>query len=160
MIIREIQPRDDAAVERIIRSCLIEFGANRAGLAWEDESLSHLSAFYATEECNYWVVEEEGAVVGGCGIAPFAESGEICELQKMYLLPHARGTGAAAQLLAVALAFAGRHYRHCYLETLTAMAAANRFYVKHGFVQLEAPLAGSEHFACDAWYMKDLAERG
>src|SRR4051812_13996254 len=72
MIIRALLPNDDAAIERIIRSCLIEFGANRAGLAWEDESLSHLSDYYAPEGSAYWVVEEKGTVVGGCGIAPFA----------------------------------------------------------------------------------------
>ncbi|WP_374718015.1 GNAT family N-acetyltransferase [Neobacillus sp.] len=67
-----------------------------------------------------------------------------------------RGTGIAAQLLATCLDFAKRHYEQCYLETLRTMEAANRFYRKHGFRQLEAPLAGSEHFACDAWYIRDL----
>ncbi|WP_225442641.1 GNAT family N-acetyltransferase [Paenibacillus lycopersici] len=119
--------------------------------------MSRLSGYYAAEGSAYWVVEDEGAVVGGCGIAPFAGSREVCELQKMYLLPRMRGTGAAALLLTAALSFAQRRYRRCYLETLTAMAAANRFYAKHGFVPLAAPLAGSEHFACDAWYIKELS---
>ncbi|AZN43523.1 GNAT family N-acetyltransferase [Paenibacillus albus] len=153
---RELQTEDNAAIERIIRECLIEFGGNRAGLAWEDASLSRLSEFYEPEGRAYWVVVLDGEVVGGCGIAPFAESAEVCELQKMYLLPLARGTGMAVALLDTALAFAGQHYKQCYLETLSNMTAANRFYAKHGFEQLDAPLAGSEHFACDAWYIKSL----
>ncbi|RAP73383.1 GNAT family N-acetyltransferase [Paenibacillus montanisoli] len=158
MIIRDIQTKDNAAIERVIRECLIEFGGNRAGLAWEDESLSHLADYYRAEGRAYWVVEQDGEVVGGCGIAPFADSTEICELQKMYLLPSARGTGIAASMLDTAVAFARLHYRRCYLETLRNMTAANRFYAKHGFAQLDAPLAGSEHFACDAWYIKSLKE--
>lgn len=156
MLIRGIETKDNPAIERIIRECLIEFGGNRAGLAWEDESLSRLDDYYRAEGRAYWVAEQDGQVVGGCGIAPFAESTDVCELQKMYLLPDVRGTGVAVRLLDVALAFARLHYRQCYLETLSNMSAANRFYAKHGFVQLDAPLAGSEHFACDAWYLKRL----
>ncbi|SDX70803.1 GNAT family N-acetyltransferase [Paenibacillus sp. CF384] len=156
MLIRELEPQDNAAIERIIRACLIEFGGNRAGLAWEDDSLSRLADYYRPEGRGYWVVEQDGLVIGGCGIASFADSDEVCELQKMYLLPHARGTGAAASLLDTALTFARKHYKQCYLETLSNMHAANRFYAKHGFAQLDAPLAGSEHFACDAWYIKRL----
>lgn len=158
MYIRTIQTKDNAVIERIIRECLIEFGGNKAGLAWEDGSLSHLADYYMAEGRAYWVAELDGEVVGGCGIAPFADSAEVCELQKMYLLPSTRGTGVAAVLLDTALTFARLHYRQCYLETLTNMAAANRFYVKHGFARLDAPLAGSEHFACDAWYIKRLSD--
>lgn len=158
MNIRTIQAVDNSAIESIIRHCLIEFGGNRAGLAWEDESLSHLSDYYGQEGRAYWVAfDVSGKMLGGCGIAEFGSSEErICELQKMYLLPEARGTGIAADLLQTALRFAEQHYKACYLETLQNMQAANRFYVKYGFEQLKAPLAGSDHFACDAWYIRDL----
>lgn len=156
MIIRELQPKDNAAIEHVIRQCLMEFGGNREGLAWADESLSHLFDYYNHEGRAYWVLEQDGQVAGGCGIAPFAGSAEVCELQKMYLLPGVRGTGMAVRLLDTALTFARVHYKQCYLETLQNMHAANRFYAKHGFAALDAPLAGSEHFACDAWYIKSL----
>lgn len=156
MIIRELLPADNAAIEAIIRSCLIEFGGNRAGLAWEDEILSHLSDYYDEPARAYWVVEQDGKVLGGCGIGPFGEVADVCELQKMYLAQEIRGTGIAAELLQTSLAFAGQHYKQCYLETLQSMHAANRFYRKHGFELLDAPLAGSEHFACDAWYIKNV----
>jgi N-acetylglutamate synthase and related acetyltransferases len=156
MIIRELQEKDNAAIEHIIRDCLIEFGGNREGLAWADESLSHLSDCYSCEGRAYWVIEQDGQIVGGCGIAPFADSTEVCELQKMYLSREVRGSGIAARLLDTALTFARIHYKQCYLETLQNMHAANRFYAKHGFVSLNAPLSGSEHFACDAWYLRSL----
>lgn len=156
MEIRTIRAADNAAIEVIIRECLIEFGGNREGLAWQDDSLSALSAFYAGEDREYWVAIEDGRLIGGCGIAPFAESKKVCELQKMYVVAGARGNGAAGKLLAIALEFAALHYEECYLETLQTMEAANRFYRKNGFRELDAPLAGSEHFACDAWYIRSL----
>ncbi|RJE90343.1 N-acetyltransferase [Paenibacillus sp. 1011MAR3C5] len=156
-IIRDLRKEDNTAIELVVRSCLIEFGGNRAGLAWEDASLSKLFQYYNQfAHGAYWVAELDGQVVGGCGIAPFAESESICELQKMYLLPQIRGTGVAGPLLHTALNYARLHYQQCYLETLQTMGAANRFYAKHGFKPLAEPLAGSEHYACDAWLIKEL----
>lgn len=156
MMIRALETTDNAAIEKVIRDCLIEFGGNREGLAWADESMSNLFAFYNQAGRAYWVIEDMGEVVGGCGIAPFADVEGVCELQKMYLLPQARGKGIAAKLLDTALSFASQQYSKCYIETLSNMHAANRFYAKHGFEPLEAPLSGSEHYACDAWYIKTL----
>ncbi|MBW4080671.1 GNAT family N-acetyltransferase [Paenibacillus sp. S150] len=157
MNIRHIEYKDNAAIEHIIRACLIEFGGNREGLAWADESMHDLYHYYTYKpNRGYWIVERDGEVLGGCGIAPFAGSDQICELQKMYLSQSIRGSGIAAELLRTALDFAAFHYNKCYLETLQSMHAAGRFYLKHGFGHLDAPLAGSEHYACDAWYIKDL----
>ena len=105
--IREIQPRDDAAVEAIIRTCLLEFGGNRPGTAWFDPGLAHFSRVYTGEARRYWVAEDEtGRVVGGVGIGELDGEADVCELQKMYCLKEARGTGAANQLIDAALAFA------------------------------------------------------
>ncbi len=157
MKIRQIEKTDNRFIEQIIRECLIEFGGNREGLAWADDSMHDLYSYYnSADNRAYWIVEENGQVLGGCGIAPFAESDEVCELQKMYLASATRGTGIAAELLKTALDFAAQHYKQCYLETLQTMGAANRFYQKHGFTMLAEPLAGSEHFACDTWYIKAL----
>lgn len=158
MNIRTIRTEDNHDIEAIIRQCLIDYGGNRAGLAWEDESLSHLSDYYNHEGRAYWVAfDANGKMLGGCGIAPFgAPEDQVCELQKMYLIQEARGTGIANELLQIALQFAQQHYHVCYLETLQTMQAANHFYKKHGFQLLKSPLAGSEHFACDAWYIRDL----
>ena len=37
------------------------------------------------------------------------------------------------------------------------MTAANRFYLKHGFARLDAPMGGTGHFSCDVWYARDLS---
>lgn len=156
--IREIQPRDDAAVEAIIRTCLLEFGGNRPGTAWFDPGLAHFSRVYTGEARRYWVAEDEtGRVVGGVGIGELDGEADVCELQKMYCLKEARGTGAANQLIEAALAFARGRYKSCYLETFGNMTAAQKFYEKHGFRRLDAPIGNTGHFGCDVMYLKDLS---
>ena len=155
--IREILPRDDAAVERVIRACLVEFGGDRPGTAWEDPYLGRFSQVYAPEDSRYWVaVDEAGEVVGGVGIGPLHGADGVCELQKMYTLPPVRGTGTAHWLLTLALEFARERYRQCYLETFGNMVAAQKFYEKHGFRRVEEPVADTGHWGCDVRYLKDL----
>ncbi len=155
--IRTIRPGDDLQVEAVIRSCLVEYGANHAGTAWADPDLCRFSRVYAAPGREYWVaLDLSGAVVGGVGIGPLPGLPEVCELQKMYCLPRARGTGIAQALLDLALAFAREYYRQVYLETLPNMTAARRFYEKNGFALLPGPLAQTGHFACDVCYLRKL----
>ena len=155
--IREIEERDNQEVENLIRSCLVEFGANHEGTAWTDPDLGRFSKIYRGGGNRYWVaLDADGKVVGGVGIGALPGAAGICELQKMYCLPEARGTGLSHRLLAVALEYAKRHYDGCYLETLGNMVAAQKFYEKYGFARIDAPPAQTGHFACDILYMKDL----
>ncbi|MFP7494920.1 GNAT family N-acetyltransferase [Terribacillus saccharophilus] len=156
MIIRKIEEKDNQPIEQLIRTCLKEFGADKPGTAWSDPDLGRFYTLYQQPRSMYWVVEQEGEVVAGCGIGPVAGHPETCELQKMYAAEDTRGTGIANELLDTALAFASQHYNRCYLETLSNMTAANRFYAKHGFQRMDKPLSETEHYACDVWYIKDL----
>lgn len=156
MIIREIQEKDNEQVESLIRTCLIEFGANKPGCAWSDPNLGCFYQVYSGEKSKYWVVEENGKIVAGCGIGPLLGTEDVCELQKMYSLKEARGSGIAKKLLGLSLEFARVHYKKCYLETFDNMEAAKRFYEKNGFLRLEKPLVETEHYACDVWYIKEL----
>ncbi len=156
LIIRTIRPGDNSAVETVIRSCLKEFGADHEGTAWADPDLGRFSEVYAAEGSRYWVAEMDGQIVGGVGIGPLPGAPGICELQKMYCLPAARGRGIAARLLAQAIAFARRHYRQCYLETLPNMTAAQKFYAKNGFVRTDKAPVQTAHFLCDVRFIRDL----
>ena len=153
--IRPIEARDNAAVEAVIRTCLIEFGANHAGTAWADPDLGRFSEVYRTPGNRYWVAEDEnGTIVGGTGIGRLTDT--VCELQKMYCLPQARGTGLGAQLMDIALDYARQFYTHCYLETLDNMTAARRFYAKYGFAPAPTPPVETAHFACQVRLIKTL----
>lgn len=156
MIIREIQEKDNKEVEQLIRTCLIEFGANKPGCAWEDKNLGKFYEVYQNEKSKYWVVEDNGKVVAGCGIGPLNGTEGVCELQKMYSFKEVRGTGIAYELLKISLEFAKKYYKKCYLETFANMVGAIKFYEKHGFTKLEKPVVETEHYACDMWYIKTL----
>ena len=155
--IRQIDKKDNKQVENVIRTCLIEFGANHDGLAWSDPDLGRFSEVYNKKGFKYWVVEDEhGNIVGGCGIGKLDGIDDVCELQKMYCLKKVRGAGIAHKLMELALSYAKKYYKRCYIETLSNMVAANKFYKKYGFESLKEPLVKTEHYACDVWYVKDL----
>ena len=156
-IIREIEEKDNKEVEHIIRTCLIEFGANHEGTAWTDPNLGRFSEIYNTKGNKYWVAEaENGKIVGGVGIGELKGADSACELQKMYCLPEARGTQVSHKLMDKALEYAVKYYKICYLETLKNMIAAQKFYEKYGFERTYKPLVKTEHFACDVRYIKKL----
>ena len=157
MTIREIEPRYNAAVEALIRGCLIEFGAAHEGTAWADPDLGRFSEIYNTEGNCYWVaVDETDRVVAGVGIGALPGVKGVCELQKMYALPEARGTGISHRLMDTALDYARQYYARCYLETLDNMVAAQRFYEKYGFARVYEPLTETGHFNCDVRYIREL----
>lgn len=76
--IREIEEKDNKEIEKIIRTCLIEFGANHAGTAWEDPNLGGFSEIYKTEVNKYWVaIDENNKIVGGVGIGKLEEVEDV-----------------------------------------------------------------------------------
>ncbi|KIR03860.1 acetyltransferase [Lachnospiraceae bacterium TWA4] len=155
--LREIVKEDNKAIEGVIRSCLIEFHANHEGTAWSDPDLGRFSEIYNSKECKYWIAEDlNGKVVAGVGIGQLVGVSDTCELQKMYCLPEARGTGISHELIKEALEFAKQYYKHVYLETFKNMIAAQKFYEKYGFYRLKKSLGETGHYACDVCYMKDF----
>lgn len=156
--IRPIVPGDDAAMAAIIRSVMPEFGADGPGFAIHDPEVDAMNAAYAAPRHRYFVVERNGRVEGGGGIAPLAGGdGMVCELRKMYFLPTLRGIGAGAALMQVCLDFArGAGFRQCYLETLTGMDLAQALYERTGFRRIPQSLGNTGHFGCNRFYLLDL----
>ncbi len=157
-LIRPAEPRDNEAIAAVIRTVMPEFGADGPGFAIHDSEVDTMYDAYARPRCSYFVVERDGVVLGGSGIAPL-EGGEedVCELRKMYFLPPARGIGAGAAMMQRCLDAARTHgYKRCYLETLTGMDAAQALYQRSGFTPLCAPMGGTGHFSCDRFFIRDL----
>jgi len=155
--IRSIAAADNAAIAAIIRNVMPEFGADGPGFAIHDAEVEDMHAAYARSGCAYFVVELDGTISGGGGIAPLDGEPDVCELRKMYFLPQLRGRGAGEALIRMCLhAARSLGYRKCYLETLTGMDTAQKLYAKHGFVALCAPLGKTGHFGCNRFYLLDL----
>jgi len=158
IIIREIEARDNKAVANLIREVLVEFGAPKVGTAYEDKSLDVLSEVYDNDKAVYFVIEVNEVIVGGAGISQLENTTDnICELQKMYLLPQARGKGFGAKMILKCLVIAKYlGYEKCYLETLPYMKSAVKLYKKAGFKVLDAPLGDTGHYSCSEWMLKEL----
>jgi putative acetyltransferase len=157
--LRPIEPRDDGAIARVIRTVMPEFGACGQGFAINDPEVDYMTRAYARAGAAYFVIEiEDGVVVGGGGVAPL-DGGppDTCELRKMYLLREGRGRGAGRALLERCLSEARRlGHRRCYLETLTGMDAAQHLYRQAGFTRIGAPMGNTGHGGCDRWFARDL----
>lgn len=159
ILIRDIQPADNAAIASIIRKALEEFNANRPGTVYFDESTDHLYELFQSEpQSAYFVAEKQGVVVGGAGIFPTEGlPGSTCELVKMYLSPAARNMGLGRMMIDRCLATAkAKGFRSIYLETMPELKKAVSVYEKFGFTYLDKPMGNSGHNGCDIWMIKDL----
>jgi putative acetyltransferase len=157
-LIRPIEPSDNAAMAAIIRTVMPEFGADGPGFAIHDAEVDTMYQAYAQPRRSYFVVERDGVVVGGGGVAPL-EGGEsdVCELRKMYFLPAARGLGAGTAMMQRCLDAARAHgFKRCYLETLTGMDAAQVLYKRSGFTALCSAMGGTGHHGCDRYFIREL----
>lgn len=158
VLIRTIEPRDNAALAKVIRTTLKEFGAAKPGTVYYDETTDRLSEVFQVAGSVYYVAEYRGEIVGGGGIYPTAGLPEgTCELVKMYILPEVRGIGLGSMLIQKSLDFAKAYgYQQVYLETMPELQQALKTYAKFGFEYINAPLGESGHFGCDLWMLKSF----
>jgi len=156
--IRPITANDDAAMAAVIRTVMPEFGAVGDGFAINDPEVDWLSRAYAEPRCAYFVIERDGRVLGGAGVAPLTGGDpDVCELRKMYFLPEARGAGAGAAMMTRCLDAARQiGFKRCYLETLSGMDAAMRLYERSGFRRIAGSMGATGHGGCNAFYLLDL----
>ena len=157
-LIRPIQAGDDAVMARIIRIVMPEFGAVGSGFAIADPEVDWMSRAYAEPRCAYFVVERDGDVLGGGGVAPLVGGdADVCELRKMYFLRAARGMGAGSAMMTRCLQAAREvGFKRCYLETLSGMDAAMRLYERAGFRRISGSMGATGHGGCNTFYLMDL----
>lgn len=157
-IIRKIEQKDSADAANVIRTVLIEHNVPKVGTAYADASLDCMYETYTTEKSAYFVVEHDGKIIGGAGIAPL-ENGpsDTCELQKMYFLNEARGLGLGSKMMTKCLEAAKEFgFKSCYLETMPYMEAAQKLYKNTGFTYLDAPMGNTGHNSCPVWMILEL----
>lgn len=159
--IRDIRPGDNVAIAHVIRTSLEEFGANRPGTVYFDESTDHLFELFRDQPGSaYFIAEKDGVVIGGAGIFPTNGLPDgTCELVKMYLTPTARGIGLGKTMIQHCMEIARtKGYNQVYLETMPELRKAVSVYEKFGFTYLNAPMGNSGHNGCDIWMLKRLQQ--
>lgn len=156
--IRLIQPEDNQQLAKVVRSVILEMGAPKTGTAYEDKATDSMYKNYKKEKSAYFVLEYKNQVVGGGGIAQLDNfDGNVCELQKMYFLPIARGKGLGSKMITTCLEKAKEFgFEKCYLETMPYMTNAVQLYKKNGFTNLDGPMGDTNHYSCNVWMIKDI----
>lgn len=118
IIIREVLEKDNADLASLIRQVLMEIGVPKVGTAYADPELDYMHKTYLKERAAYFVLEENGILIGGAGIARL-QGGDraVCELQKMYFLKQARGKALGEKMIDHCLNYAKEQgFEMCYLE--------------------------------------------
>ncbi len=158
IVIREICENDDKQIAKVIRSVLVDLGVPKVGTAYADVSLDRMTKAYSKGKSAYFVVDDNRKIIGGAGIAPLDNfEGNVCELQKMYFLPEARGKGLGSAMMERCLAKAKEFcFEQCYLETMPYMTEAKKLYTKVGFKSIDGPLGDTGHYSCNVWMIKDI----
>jgi putative acetyltransferase len=157
--IRNIQPEDNVELARIIRESLVEFGVPKIGSVYSDPDTDRLFQLFEEARAScYFVAEEDGQLIGGCGIYPTPGlPAGYAELVKLYLTTATRGRGIGKMMMDKCYEAAKElGYTHLYLESFPQLAKAVSVYKKAGFKPLEGPMGNSGHFAVTIWMLKEL----
>ncbi len=158
IVIREIIVEDDIQIAKVIRSILIEFGVPKVGTAYEDKALDCMTETFSKPMSTYFVIDDNGKIIGGAGVAQLDNyDGNVCELQKMYFLPEARGKGLGSKMMDICLQRAkSLGFEKCYLETMPYMEGARKLYLKVGFESIDKPMGDTGQYSCQLWMIKNL----
>jgi putative acetyltransferase len=158
MNIRKILPQDNEAIKNIIQQSILEHGAPKIGTAYSDAATQAMYQHYQKPRRDYYVLEVDGEVVGGAGVAPLDNYiGNVSELQKMYFKPEVRGKGYGKKMMLVCLERAAQlRFDSIYLETMDNMYDAQGLYKNVGFELLQGPLGDTGHFSCPIQMLKSL----
>ena len=156
--VRPICQSDNAALGRLIRGVMDEYGIADRACAGQGSEVDDMFSAYRDDRAAYLVVARGRRVVGGGGIGPLAGAdASVSELRKMYFLPELRGLGLGRTVLDRLLDRArALGYRQCYLETSDTMVEARRLYERAGFRAQERKVGNTGYTSCNRWYLKEL----
>ena len=159
MKLQKLTPEYDAALAALIRHNLKAHRLDIPGTVYFDEGLDHLSDYYSAapdRRAYYVLVEDDGALAGGIGLAEFSLFENCAELQKLYLSDAMKGRGLGYRLIErVEGASRELGYSRIYLETHTNLRAALHIYEKSGYVAIDKPKAVI-HATMNRFYIKTL----
>lgn len=158
MQIRKIEPKDNAAMAKIIRNSLEEFDAVKQGTVYFDETTDHLSDVFLEQRSAYFVIEIEDEIAGGAGFFPTnGLPDNTCELVKMYVAKKFRGNGYGQTLLEKCKEHAKEEgYLKMYIESMPELSNALGMYEKDGFKYISHPMGSSGHTGCELWMIKNI----
>lgn len=155
---RHLEKKDNREIADLIRSVFREFAIDRPGTVYFDPTTDDLCTLFQTPGSVYWIAEDDGKIIGGCGIFPTENLPEGCgELVKLYLDASYRKQGIGRKLLEMSVESAREMgYTKLYLESLPELGKAISLYQKQGFSFIDHKMGDEGHFGCTIWMLKDL----
>lgn len=152
-LIRPWTPADREAAAVVIGDTLAEYG-----LTWEpsgaDRDVLEVEASYIDVGGEFWVIEQQGQIVGTAAYYGVERGEKAVEIRKMYLSPTARGKGLGRYLLQeLENAIASRGFQVIWIETASVLKEAVKLYESSGY----QPATGVETARCDRIYVKFLS---
>lgn len=158
MPVRKANAQDNKSLAMMIRQVFEEHSAPTEGTVYTDPTTDHLFELFQLPKSVLWVAEENGEVVGCCGVYPTRGLPASCtELVKFYLPKKARGKGIGRKLMEASIASAKQFgYSEIYIESLPVFSRAVSIYEQQGFIKLDAPMGNSGHPGCNIWMRKTL----
>jgi putative acetyltransferase len=151
-LIRDWQPGDRTLAAAVVSRVLAEYG-----LVWEatgaDRDVLEVESCYLEVGGKFWVVEQQGEVVGTAAYCPITRGTKAVEIRKMYLLSQARGKGLGRFLLQqLEKVIVAQGFQEIWLETSSVLKEAVQLYESSGY-QLAT---GVETTRCDRVYIKKI----
>jgi putative acetyltransferase len=158
IVFRKIEKKDNKLIPGLIREVMVEYDIARPGTVYFDPTTDDLFTLFKMPGSVYWIAEEDGVILGGCGVYPTPGLPEGCaELVKFYLSAAKRGKGIGRNLMEKAIESArDMGYSSIYLESMPELGKAISLYERAGFRFIPAQLGKSGHFGCDIWMIRDL----
>ncbi|GAB4367396.1 MAG: GNAT family N-acetyltransferase [Elainellaceae cyanobacterium] len=151
-LIRDWQPDDRQVAMQLIATVLAEYKLGCEPEAADRDVREVETAYWATGG-EFWVIEQEGKLVGTAAYYPIARGQNAVEIRKMYLLPQVRGQGLGRYLLQLLEeTIAAKGFAQIWIETATVLKEAVKLYESSGY----QPATGVETARCDRVYMKQI----
>ncbi len=146
-IIRPMRESDNEQIAYLIRCVIDEHGAPRTNSVYDDPQTDNVFKSLLNINAEYWVIDYNHKVVGGCGFFPTDGLPEKCaEIVKFYLMPTARGKGLGAQIFDFVIDRASHAgYKRLYMEPVPFFSRAVNLYKDRGFDFLNAPIGNTGH---------------
>ncbi len=158
IIYRPIEKKDNAEIAELIRIVFREFKIDMPGTVYTDPTTDALFELFQTAGSAYFVAEEDGQLLGGCGIFPTngLPTG-YAELVKFYLSATSRSKGTGNHLMQLSMDWSKAFgYTHLYLESFPELAKAVSMYERAGYQNIDHALGNSGHYSCNIWMVKEL----
>lgn len=157
-IIRPINQDDQQKLAVLIRPVFEEYGAPLKNTVYDDQRTWHVYDSLQNVNAQYWVIDSDNEIVGGCGFYPTEGLPDgYAELIKFYLSPKFRGRGFGGKIFQLVIEQARKAgYQKLYIESFPEFSSAVSMYLRHGFYHIPARLGNSSHTATSIFMVREL----